>query len=44
MVYLPLEFDGAEVIQNVSPNDFPDAAFERFGVRFKAPPLRYSET
>lgn len=39
MLYLPLQFDGAEVISDVSPNDFASVVFERFGVRMKNPML-----
>jgi hypothetical protein len=41
MLYLPLQFEGAEVIQNVSPNDFAKVVHERFGVAMKDPPLRH---
>jgi hypothetical protein len=41
MLYLPLQFDGAEVICDVSPNDFAKEVFERFGIRMKDPVLRY---
>jgi hypothetical protein len=39
MIYLPLEFDEAQVITDVGPNEFPSAVFERFGVRMKLPGL-----
>jgi hypothetical protein len=41
MLYLPLKFDGAEVIEDVSPNDFSEVVLERFGVAMKDPILRY---
>jgi hypothetical protein len=40
MLYLPLKYEGATVIENVSPKDFPRIVFERFGVAMKQPPLR----
>ena len=40
MIYLPLLFDGAEVLHNVSPKDFSRVVLERFGVAMKDPPLR----
>jgi hypothetical protein len=43
MLYLPLEFDEAEVITDISPNDFARAVYERFGVRMKDPNLRYRD-
>lgn len=43
MVYLPLWFDEAQVIRDVSPNDFPRAVHERFGIAMKLPPLRYAD-
>jgi hypothetical protein len=43
MLYLPLEFDEAEVITDISPNDFARAVYERFGVRMKKPNLRYRD-
>lgn len=42
MLYLPLEYEGAQVISDVSPNDFPEAVLERFGVAMKQPGLRYA--
>jgi hypothetical protein len=39
MLYLPLQFDGAEVISDLSPNDFARVVFERFGVRMQNPGL-----
>jgi hypothetical protein len=39
MLYLPLEFDGGQFISDVSPNDFPRAVLERFGVSMKDPML-----
>jgi hypothetical protein len=41
MVYLPLEYDEAQVITNVSPNDFAKAVFDRFGVAMSEPLLRH---
>jgi len=41
MLYLPLEFDGAQVISDISPNDFAKVVLERFGVPMKNPMLRY---
>jgi hypothetical protein len=43
MLYLPLEFDGAEVIEDVSPNDFAKVILERFGVAMKEPILRHGQ-
>jgi hypothetical protein len=40
MVYLPLEFDEVQVINNVSPRDFSKAVFERFGIVMSDPLLR----
>jgi hypothetical protein len=37
MLYLPLQLDGAEVISDLSPNDFARVVFERFGVRMQNP-------
>jgi hypothetical protein len=41
MLYLPLEFDDAQVISDVSPNDFAKVVRKRFGVTMKNPMLRY---
>lgn len=41
ILYLPLEFDGAQVISDISPNDFAKVVLERFGVPMKNPMLRY---
>jgi hypothetical protein len=41
MVYLPLEFDGAQVIWDVSPDDFAKVVLDRFGVAMKNPPLQH---
>jgi hypothetical protein len=41
MIYLPLEFDGAQVISDVSPNEFVKIVCERFVVAMKEPSLRY---
>ena len=41
MLYLPLEFDTAQVIADVSPNDFAKAVLDRFGVAMKDPMLRH---
>ncbi|MEK7761439.1 MAG: hypothetical protein AAB433_07655 [Nitrospirota bacterium] len=41
MVYLPLKFDGAEVIRDISPNDFVKAVKSHFGVAMEEPMLRY---
>jgi hypothetical protein len=40
MLYLPLQFDGAEVISDVSSNDFSAEILRRFGVRMKDPALK----
>jgi len=40
MLYLPLKFDGAQVIRDVSPNNFAKVVLKRFGVAMKDPPLR----
>jgi hypothetical protein len=42
MVYLPLEYDEAQVVQDVSPNDFARVVLDRFGVRMSDPLLRYA--
>jgi len=42
MVYLPLEYDEAQVVQDVSPNDFAKVVLDRFGVRMSGPLLRYA--
>lgn len=39
MVFLPLQFDEAQVVLNVSPNDFARVVYERFGVAMKDPGL-----
>jgi hypothetical protein len=41
MTYLPLEFDGAQVISDVSPNELVKTVCERFGVAMKEPSLHY---
>jgi hypothetical protein len=41
MVFLPLLYDQAQVIRDVSPNDFAHEVQERFGVAMKDPSLRY---
>ena len=40
MLFLPLKFDGAEVISDVSPKDFAKVVLEHFGVAMKDPNLR----
>ena len=40
MVYLPLEYDQAQVLQDVSPNDFARVVLDRFGVALSDPLLR----
>jgi hypothetical protein len=40
ILFLPLQFEGGQVIEDVAPRDFAKVAFERFGVRMKDPPLR----
>jgi hypothetical protein len=42
LIYLPLQFDGAQVIRNISPNEFGTAVLERFGVTLSDPLLRYT--
>jgi hypothetical protein len=42
MVYLPLEYDEAQVIQDVSPNDFAKVVLDRFGVAMRHPMLRHA--
>jgi hypothetical protein len=42
MVFLPLEYDQAQVIEDVSPNDYARVVQERFGVAMKDPPMRYA--
>lgn len=41
MVYLPLEYDEAQVIRDVSPNDFARVVLERYGVKMAEPMLRH---
>jgi hypothetical protein len=40
MVYLPLVFDEAQVVADVSADDFSRVGFERFGVRLTTPLIR----
>ena len=40
ILFLPLQFEGGQLIEDVAPKDFAKAAFERFGVRMKDPSLR----
>jgi len=42
MLFLPLEYDQAQVIEDVSPNDYARVVQERFGVAMKDPPMRYA--
>jgi hypothetical protein len=42
MLFLPLEYDQAQVIEHVSPNDYARLVQERFGVAMKDPPMRYA--
>jgi hypothetical protein len=39
-LFLPLKFESAQVIGDVSPKEFAKVVFERFGVAMKDPPLR----
>jgi hypothetical protein len=39
MIYLPLLNDGAEVIRDVSPNDYPALVLERYGIAMEMPML-----
>lgn len=41
MIFLPLEYDQAQVLHDVSPNDFARAVQGRFGVAMKDPTLRH---
>lgn len=41
MLFLPLEFDYAQVIKDVSPNDYAHVVQERFGVAMNDPSLRH---
>jgi len=41
MIFVPLVYDDAQVLHDVSPNDFASVVRERFGVMFKDPPLRH---
>jgi hypothetical protein len=41
MVFLPLLYDEAQVIEDVSPNDFSDEVYKRFGVKLAKSGLRY---
>ena len=40
LLYLPIEFDDAQVIKDVSANNFSSEVEERFGVRLREPMLR----
>jgi hypothetical protein len=42
MLYLPLEYDEAQVIHDISPNEFSQAVQNQFGVAMKHPMLRYA--
>ena len=42
MLFLPLEYDQAQVIEDVSPNDYARVVQERFGVAMKDPSMRYA--
>lgn len=42
MVYLPLQFEEAQIIEDVSPNDFAAVIDKKFGVRMDEPMLRYA--
>jgi hypothetical protein len=42
MVFLPLLYDEAQVVRDVSPNDFARVVQERFGVAMKDPSLRHA--
>lgn len=41
IIFLPLAYDNAQVLHNVSPNAFASVVQERFGVEMKDPPLRH---
>jgi hypothetical protein len=41
LVYLPLQYDEAQVIEDVSPNEFSQVVQNRFGVALRAPMLRH---
>jgi hypothetical protein len=41
MIYLPLQFDGAQVLHDLSPNDFARVVLERLGVEMEEPLLRH---
>jgi hypothetical protein len=41
MIFLPLEYDHAQVLHDVSLNGFARVVHERFGVAMKDPPLRH---
>jgi hypothetical protein len=41
LVYLPLQYDEAQVIEDVSPNEFSQVVLNRFGVALRAPMLRH---
>jgi len=43
MVYVPLQYDVAQVFQDVSPNDFPKVVLDRLGIAMQDPPLRWPE-
>lgn len=40
MIYLPLDFDEAQIIEDVFPRDFSGEIFKRFGVAMSEPMLR----
>jgi hypothetical protein len=40
MIYLPLKYDEAQIIMDVSPNDFAKVVLDRFAVAMSDPILR----
>lgn len=44
IIFIPLEFDGGEVIRNISPNDFSTAVLSSYGVQMQEPLLRYPDS
>jgi hypothetical protein len=43
MIYLPLKYDQAQVLHDVSPNEFSRVVLERFGIAMNQPLLRYAD-
>lgn len=44
MLYQPLVFDEAQIIKDVSPNNFVGVVYKQFGVKLKEPSIRSSKS